>query len=161
MSASVKPEGPISSSVERLRNELDKWMELARSQGERAIDAIGLRSGRTWTPPIDIVELPDQVEVYVSLPGVRGDQVELTLTGHMLSIHGSWPSLDLGEAGESHVAERPVGEFQRSIPLPASVDPDTISATCADGVLHVRIRKTEQERARKIPVQTGGASPQI
>jgi HSP20 family protein len=148
-----KSEGRISSSVERLRTELDRWMDLARSQGERAIDAIGLRGPKNCAPPIDVIEHPDAVEVVINVPGLSAEQIDLTLTGHMLTIQAAWPSVDLGEKGEQHVAERPTGEMQRAIPLPASVDPETIVANCQHGVLRVRVRKTEQERARKIPVQ--------
>lgn len=162
MSAAPRPEGPVSASIERLRNEFERWLEAAWSQGERAIDAIGIR-GRGSLPPVDVIEDAESVRVLFNVPGVRAEAIELTLAGHMLTISGVFPAADLGVDGEKHIAERPEGEFRRSVPLPASVQPETISATCADGVLTVTVAKTEQQKARKIPVQGGGStvSPQM
>jgi hypothetical protein len=82
----------------------------------------------------------------------------------MLTVSGVLPAADAGAGGaaggggggggERHLSERPAGEFRRSIPLPASVDPDRISATSHLGVLTVTIAKCEQLKARKIPVRT-------
>lgn len=157
MSAAPRPEGPVSASIDRLRSEFERWLEAAWSQGERAIDAIGIR-GRCGLPAADVIEDAESVRVLFNVPGVRAETIDLTLAGHMLTISGVFPAVDLGTDGEKHLAERPEGEFRRSIPLPASVQPETITATCADGVLTVRVSKTEQQKARKIPVQ-GGTSP--
>lgn len=152
MSSAPRPEGPLSQSVERLRSELERWLEAARSQGERAMDAIGLRAGKTWTPPMDLIENADSVRVLMNLPGVDTAGIEITLAGHMLTVSGAFPSLDLGEQGEQHLTERPAGEFRRVVPLPACVDPDKIEARCQHGVLTVTVAKTEQQKARKVPV---------
>jgi HSP20 family protein len=153
MNAAPRPEGPLSQSVERLRSELDRWMDAAWSQGEKAIDAIGLRQGRNWAPPVDIIEDAENVRVHMNLPGVDTSAIDVTLAGHMLTVSGVLPSVDVGEHGQRHQAERPAGEFRRSIPLPACVDPEKISASCQHGVLTVTIAKCEQLKARKIPVR--------
>lgn len=158
MSTSPRPEGPVSASIEWMRAEFERWLDAAWSQGERAIDAFGIR-GRCLTPSIDVMEDAEQVRVLMNLPGVRADGVELTLAGHMLTVGGVIPAADPGEGGQQHVAERPHGEFKRVIPLPASVAPETISAACQDGVLTVTVAKSEQQKARKIPVQ--GAAPSL
>jgi HSP20 family protein len=140
--------------VERLRAELDRWMDAAWSQGERAIDAIGLRAGRGWTPPIDVIEDADSVRVIVNVPGVDASSIEVTVAGHMLTVSGVLPGVDAGVQGQRLSQERPVGEFRRSIPLPACVDPDRVSASSHHGVLTVTIAKSEQLKARKIPVSS-------
>ena len=152
MSSAPRPEGPLSQSVERLRGELDRWLDAAWSQGERAMDAIGIRGERPWAPPVDIIEDNDSVRVLMDLPGVETSAIDVTLAGHMLTVAGVLPEVDLGGNGERHQSERPVGEFRRSIPLPASVDPERIQATCQHGVLTVRVAKSEQLKARKVPV---------
>ena len=123
----------LASSVEKLRGDLDKWLDVAWTQGERAIDAIGLR-GRG--PAIDMIERPDSILVLVDLPGVSIDQVELTVVGHTLTLKGQYAALDLG-GGRAMSCERPKGEFQRSLPLPASVNADDIRAECRNGVLQI------------------------
>lgn len=155
MTNAPRPEGPLSQSVERLRSELDRWMDVAWTQGEKAIDAIGLRPGRGWSPAVDVIEDADSVRVLVNLPGVDISGIDVTLQGHMLTVSGVLPSVDLGPQGERHTAERPSGEFKRSIPLPASVDPERITAAGCHGVLTVTIAKSEQQKARKIPVHAG------
>ncbi len=153
MSGAPRPEGPLTSSVERLRHELDRWLDAAWSQGERAMDAMGLRSGRPWSPPIEIFEGPESVRVLVDLPGVPADRINLTLVGHMLTISGTLHTAACGENEQRHGGERPTGEFRRSIPLPASVDPDKISAVSRDGLLTVTLGKAETEKSRQIPVK--------
>lgn len=149
---------PVSASVERLRQEFDRWLEAAWSQGERAMDAIGIRGQRPWTPPVDVIEDNDTVRVLFNLPGVAAEEIELTLMGHMLTVCGAFPSDDLGVGGERLLAERPSGEFKRTIPLPASVNPETIAAASRHGVLTITVTKTEQQKARKIVVQSAPAS---
>jgi HSP20 family protein len=157
MTNAPRPDGPLSQSMDKLRSEFDRWLEAAWSQGERAMDAIGLRPGKSWSPPIDIIEGEDSVRVLMNLPGVETSGIELTLAGHMLTVSGVLPAVDLGANGQQHLTERPGGEFRRSIPLPASVDPERITAVCQHGVLTVTVAKSEQQRARKIPVSAGGS----
>lgn len=158
MTNAPRPEGPLSQSVERLRSELDRWLDAAWSQGERAMDAIGIRPGKFWSPPLDVIETPDSVQIVMNLPGVDTAGIELTLAGHMLTVSGLLPSPDLGAGGTKHLSERPAGEFRRSIPLPAAVDPEKITAACQHGVLTVTVAKSEQQKSRKIPVSAGNAT---
>ena len=134
-------------SVERLRHEFDKWLETAWSQGERAMDAIGIR--KSATPSVDVVETPDAIVVLVDIPGLAADQIELTLTGHMLTLSGKHPEL---ESGQVHLNERPHGLFKRSIPLPSTVDADTIVADSKNGVLRITVQKIPTLKARRIEI---------
>lgn len=146
-------ESLLTSSVERLRHELDRWLEVAWSQGERAIDSLGLRGGeRDWCPPIDVRETGDAVLVDVELPGVQPDAVEVTLAGHMLTVTA--PIVAMSEEGEVRRRERPRGRFRRTIPLPVSVDPDQVEAASKYGVLQVRIGKSEDAREKRVPVRS-------
>ncbi|AMV17192.1 Hsp20/alpha crystallin family protein [Planctomyces sp. SH-PL14] len=134
-------------SVERLRHEFDKWLETAWSQGERAMDAIGIR--KSATPAVDVIETPDAIVVLVDIPGLAADQIELTLTGHMLTLNGKHPEL---ESGQVHLNERPHGLFKRSIPLPSTVDADTIIADSKNGVLRITVQKIPTQKARRIEI---------
>lgn len=158
MSPLPRSEGPLTSSVEKLRHELDRWLEVAWNQGEKAMESFGLRN-RLFTPAVDVIEDADSVRVLVDLPGVAPENIDLTLTGNMLSVSGSLPAIDVREREERHVMERPTGVFRRSIPLPAGVDSASISADSRHGVLIVLIAKTDKEKARKIPVK--GQTPPV
>ena len=134
-------------SVERLRQEFDKWLDTAWSQGERAMDAIGIR--RNSLPAVDVVETPEAVVVLVDLPGFTAEQVELTLTGHMLTLQGKHPEL---EPGQVHLNERPHGPFKRSVALPSTVDADTIQADTKNGVLRVVVQKIPAQKSKRIQI---------
>lgn len=148
--------GPLTGSVERLRQEFDRWLETAMSQGGRALNAIGLRSGGKWTPPVDVVETPDEVLVTVDLPGVAASAVGVTLAGNMLTLKGESASIDAPEDRRVHMTERCHGPFERSVPMPVPVEPESVSAEARDGVLTVRLPKAERAKTRQIPVSTGG-----
>ncbi|REJ96656.1 MAG: Hsp20/alpha crystallin family protein [Planctomycetota bacterium] len=152
-------EGPLRSSAERLRQELDRWMDAAWTQGERAIDAIGLRTERPSGPLVDIVERTESILVLINVPGLNPDQIQLTLAGNMLTVQGNFPLTAAGESGEVKLSERPQGHFRRSIPLPVAVDPESISAECRLGVLEVTITKSAQEKTHHIPVRSSDQSP--
>ncbi|MBW3543739.1 MAG: Hsp20/alpha crystallin family protein [Planctomycetes bacterium] len=152
-----RPEqGPLAVSVERLRHELDRWLEAAWSQGGRALNAIGWRApGRDFAPAVDVIESPEEFLVLVDLPGCESQMLEVSLTGNMLTIVGQRPEPPVGEHQTLHSAERVCGRIERSIPMPAPVDPDHVQATCRDGVLSVRLMKSERAKARQIQIHTG------
>src|SRR6476661_3260977 len=146
-------ESTHDSPAEKLRDVVAGWIDMVATQGERAIDAVGLRiPGKPWVPSVDIVESPEQVVVRVDLPGVQPARVEVLLVGNMLTIKGESPvtALDQGESRHRH--ERPAGAFTRSIPLPVAVDPDHVAAESKHGVLTVTLAKEERAKTRHIQI---------
>ena len=144
----------LSPSIDRLRREFDRWVDYAMTQGGRAADAAGLTSG-THFPPVNVIELPDEILVTVDLPGIDPGSIELTLAGHMLTLHAGIPVHEPADSETFHRRERRTGEYQRSIPLPIAVDPDSVSARSQHGVLEVRIAKSAQLKRRSIEIQKG------
>ena len=153
-----RPESRFTASAEKLRREFDRWLEAAFSQGERALDVIGLRGDRAWSPAVDVVETPESILVDVELPGVNPNLVDVTLAGNMLTIKGAAPIRPTLEGQSVHLVERRHGEFERSIPLPAPADPEKVTAEAAHGVLQIRIAKSDVVRPRQIRVNTSPAS---
>ena len=152
----MKNEGP----AEKVRDVVAGWIDMVANQGERAIDAFGLRgSGKSWGPSVDIVETPERVVVLVDVPGVDPDRVEILLVGNMLTVKGDQlaPGTQPGET--VHRRERPCGVFSRSIPLPVAVDPEKVSADARNGVLTITLAKADRCKVRQIPigVKTAGA----
>ena len=150
-----KPGGPLATSVEKLRHEFDNWLEAVVYQGERALDAFGFR-GRF--PLVDVIETSDAVLVEVDLPGVDPQLVDVLLAGNMLTLRGKRPGRLAAEGETTHLTERGRGEFQRSIPMPAAVDSEQVSAHAENGVLHVRLAKTERALPRQIRVNAPNRS---
>jgi HSP20 family protein len=141
------------SHAEKLRDVVAGWIDMVATQGERAIDAVGLRfPGKPWVPSVDIVEGPEQVVVRFDLPGMDPEKVEVLLVGNMLTIKGESPTAPLQQGESRHRHERPSGAFSRSIPLPIAVDPDHVAAESKHGVLTVTLAKAERAKARQIQI---------
>jgi HSP20 family protein len=154
--------GPLSQSVERMRREFERWLDAAVHSGNRALDVVGLRAAdRPWTPAVDLLETPTEVQVDVDLPGIDPVLVEVSLTGNMLSVQGPKRTHIPPQGGTVHLSERMQGPFQRSIPMPAPVIADSVTADLKNGVLHIRLMKSEKARALKINVRAepAAASP--
>jgi HSP20 family protein len=151
----LQASGPVSQSVERLRREFERWLDAAMQQGNRALDVVGLRGAdRPWTPAVDLLETPIEVQIDVDLPGIDPVLVEVSLTGNMLTVQGPKRTHIPPPGGTLHLSERMQGPFHRSIPMPAPVIADSVSAELKNGVLQIRLMKSEKARAVKIPVHT-------
>ena len=154
-----RSEGPITASVERLRTELDRWLEAAMAQGGKALDVMGLRnSNKAWSPSVDLVESPDDVTVSVSLPGADPESVEVTIAGNMLTIKGETSPIASGDDDTIHLRQIDHGPFQRSIPMPTPVNSETVTAQSHNGILTVRLTKSERAKTRQVPVNVGSGA---
>lgn len=149
------------SSFERLRQELDRWMDAARIASERTLDAVGLASEtRPLAPMVDLLETPTDLHVLVDLPGVSAEGVELSLAGQILLLKAiRLPSPLLTDASSVHLRERLATTFERTVPIPVPVDADSVRAIVRDGMLHVTLKKSHLAQARTIPIQRGTEPP--
>jgi HSP20 family protein len=119
--------------------------------------AFGGRGGEgmldtSWNPAVDVFEEGDRYHVHVDLPGMKRDDIEITVQGDTLMISGEKKRETETKEEDFYRAERYYGKFSRSLTLPASVDASKIDAKYKDGVLEVLIPKTEEARPRQIKV---------
>jgi HSP20 family protein len=115
----------------------------------------------TLFAPTDVVEDENALQIVMELPGVEPDNVRLSLENNVLTIRGE-KRQELDENRERvHRAERIYGVFERTFVLPNTVDPDKIDARFENGVLLVRIPKSERARPREIRVNSAGGSAQV
>jgi HSP20 family protein len=91
-----------------------------------------------WAPAADAYEQDGSFVVKAELPGVKKEDVAVSVEGGMLTITGRRAEETENKDARFYTAERFAGEFRRSFALPEGVDPDTIEATFMDGVLEVR-----------------------
>ena len=112
---------------------------------------------RAWAPALDISEEKDAYLVSVELPGIKPDQIEITLEDGLLTLAGEREFH--AESGEQqfHRVERRYGSFRRAITLPNQVQADAIEAHFEDGVLNVRVPKAEEAKPKRIQVQVGAS----
>ena len=152
------PENGGVPPVERVRQEVDRWLDVVRTTGERTLESLGLSgANRPTTPPVDVIELPEEILVQIDLPGVSAESVELNLVGNMLTVTGTRQRQEFSGDSRTHLRERFVGRYQRSIPLPTTVNDEGIKAETRDGLLTVTLRKAVPGPGRSIPVSRGGS----
>ena len=110
-----------------------------------------------WAPTVDISERKDAYLVAVELPGVKADEVEITVEDGLLTIQGERQFAHDSAEEKMHRAERHYGAFRRSITLPSHVDADMIEASTQDGVLQIMVPKAPDVQAKRIQVHAGQA----
>lgn len=112
-----------------------------------------IRGRPVLAPPADIFENEDAFLIVADLPGVAADGIDIRLDRGELAIHGTWSHV---QASETPVARefRPT-DFERRFVVPDSIDVDAISAELTDGVLQVRLPKSEAVKPRRIEVRAG------
>jgi HSP20 family protein len=117
-----------------------------------------LQRGRMFPgPAVDVTESAEDYTVTVELPGMTRDDIEVTVEDGRLNIRGEKKSEKKEEEKNYLRVERSYGSFSRSIPLPTTVQEEAVEATFKDGVLRVKLPKTEEARGRKIEIKGGEA----
>ncbi|RYD70477.1 MAG: Hsp20/alpha crystallin family protein [Verrucomicrobiaceae bacterium] len=110
----------------------------------------GLFSG--WSPALDLYDDKDSFVVSVELPGMKKEEINLSLHDGVLTISGERRHERENKEGETFRSERYFGKFQRSVSLPAQVDSAKVKAAYKDGVLTVHLPKAEEAKPRQIEV---------
>jgi HSP20 family protein len=105
-----------------------------------------------WAPALDVYEDKDNFIVHTELPGLKREEIEVTLEEGVLVISGERKAEEKRNEGEIRRQERFYGKFQRALTLPAPVAADKVKAQYKDGVLTVTIPKAEEAKPRKIDV---------
>jgi HSP20 family protein len=111
--------------------------------------------------PLDVTTDADALTIEAALPGIKPEDVDITVENGTVTISGRTAEERKGEDGSYLVQEIRRGSFSRSVTLPNGLEPDKASATFEHGVLKLRIPKAEQVKPRQIrisPVTNGHAS---
>lgn len=106
-----------------------------------------------WYPACDVFEDKEAVKIVAEVPGVRPEDVKISLENNLLTLRGEKKQEAEERTERVHRYERSYGSFERSFALPSTVDPDKIQATYANGVLTVTVPKVERARPREISIQ--------
>src|SRR5438105_11639209 len=141
---------PAWQSLDRwssLRDELNALFELPF--GSNFGPQTQLFSG--WTPALDLYQNNDNVVAVVELPGMRKEEIDISLQDGTLTVSGERKT-EAGTADKADRSERYVGTFRRSITLPTRVDSDKVSATYKDGILTITLPKSEEAKPKQIQV---------
>jgi HSP20 family protein len=104
-------------------------------------------------PVLDVYEEKDDVVVKAELPGLSKDEIEVNLTGSMLTLKGEKKKEEEIKEKDYYRSERSYGAFTRSVELPSEVKTDQVRATFKDGVLEIRAPKTEEAKKKSVSVK--------
>ena len=114
---------------------------------------------QAFDPSIDVRANENEVAFICDVPGVKQEDLEVTVENHVLTLKGT-RRFDSKE-DEQVMLGRAYGAFKRSFTLPDYLDDANLDAHLADGVLTIRIPKRAQAKPRKIPIGTGSSSKQL
>jgi HSP20 family protein len=144
------PESTPWTTVDRwsnLRDELNSFFELPFWSG------FG-RAGQLftgWSPALDLYQSSDNVVAVVELPGMRKEDIDISLHDGTLTISGERKRESTGDE-KAERTERYIGTFRRSIALPTTVDVNKVRASYQDGILTVTLPKAEEAKPKQIQV---------
>jgi len=113
----------------------------------------GLFSG--WSPALDVFDDKDSFVVTCELPGMKREEIDISIHNGTLTISGERKLEREEKEGETFRSERYFGKFQRSVTLPASVEPASVKASYKDGILQVELPKSEEAKQKHIQINVG------
>ena len=139
-------------SMNQLRHEVDRVMGDFLGGVSAALPRAS--SALQTFPAFNIWEADDALHAEAELPGLKSEDLDVTVVGNELTIRGK-RSAGQGEGAQFHRRERGVGEFTRTLRLPYEVDSTAVEATLRDGVLLLKLPKAASAKPRKIQVNGG------
>jgi len=102
-------------------------------------------------PAMNVWTNEEHAIVTAELPGVAEEDIDVSVTGSTLTLRGERKA---AEGGEYHRQEREEGSFVRTLDLPFQVNASQVEARLARGVLHIKLPRAEEDKPRKIAIQT-------
>lgn len=105
-----------------------------------------------WTPALDVYEDKDQFAVKAELPGMKKEDIEVSLHDGSLTVSGERKSEHETKDAGVYRSERYFGRFQRTVDLPNTVDASKVKADYQDGILTITLPKTEEAKPKRISV---------
>ena len=123
---------------------------------DRAFDTglNGFNGNGSWVPPMDVVETDSEVLCHLEVPGLKPEDIEISVRDNMLTISGE-KKLETTEEKEGgyRSIERRYGRFERSFTLPRTIDANRVTARHENGVLTLVLPKVEESRPRRIQIE--------
>lgn len=153
MFAITRSTTPAYADVSTLQGRLNRLFEEAfRGWPVTTQDDGGSLVGQ-WVPPVDVFEDKDAVQIMAELPGVKPDDVKISLENNVLTVRGEKREVAEEKTDRVHRYERYYGVFERSFTVPSTVDADHIKASYDLGVLTVRLPKVERAKPREVKIE--------
>ncbi len=153
------------SIMSRMMNEMDRFFDDFGSGRALWPRGWGQTSGglSSFTPKLDIFEKDGKLTVHADLPGMKQEDVKVSVEEGMLTIAGERRHEHEHEQGGVYRCERDYGSFSRRVALPEGVNPESIQATFEQGVLEVTmpVPKQQTPKGRSIPIGAKSTTPGV
>jgi HSP20 family protein len=124
--------------------------ELYKQMNHLLETGVGTEGATRWVPLADVEETDDAYTIEMELPGVKQDDVDIEVNGRELTVSGEVKEKE--RAGILRRRTRKVGEFSYSVTLPMEIDAENVSASLDDGILTIRVPKSQRERSRHVTI---------
>lgn len=111
------------------------------------------QAGVAWTPAVDLHETDDAYTLEVDLPGMKKEDIELSITDDVVTLKGSRKQETEKKTDRYHRVERSYGSFQRSFRIPGGIDSGKVEACFDQGVLKITLPKPEERKPKQIEVK--------
>lgn len=138
------------SPVEQFHSEVDRLFDRFFSDDWRT-PALW-PEWENWSPSLDVTETDNEVTIRAELPGVDPKDLDISVTGELLTLSGQKKQTTERKDKNVYHSECRYGSFRRSIPLPAEVKADDVTAEYKNGVLSIRLKKESAGQTKRIPV---------
>lgn len=135
---------PAANHLADFGNELDQWLETPFNRASEFL--------RSWTPALDVHEDKDSFIVRAELPGLKREDIEVSIHEGTLIISGERKNENKAGKASAHRTERFYGKFQRAVALPVAVAAEKVTAQYKDGVLTVTLPKAEEAKPKQINI---------
>ena len=128
-----------------LRDEFDRLFDFSWPSRDT-----GLLGG--WSPALDVYDDKDNLVVTLEVPGMKKEEIEISLHDGMLTVSGERKDEREQTEGQAFRSERYFGKFQRSLSLPTAVNANKVKASYKDGILTIHLPKAEEAKPKQISV---------
>jgi len=160
----VRRGGGSTAPTTRRTRGLDPFERMQELMGLEPIEQMGRWFGtdQTWNfiPAFEVKETNDAYIFKADLPGVKEEDLDITLTGDRITISGKRENELQEDSDRFYAYERSFGSFSRSFTLPEGVDVEHCVADLKDGVLHLRLSKLPEVQPKRIQVGTSEGNKQ-
>jgi HSP20 family protein len=141
---------PIND-ISSLSQRMDRMFEELMGRGLRRL-AEDDRVRGAWSPAVNILEKKDAIVITADLPGLKAEDVDITVDNGVLTLRGERRLEEASEGETYHRVERVYGVFERTFTLPNSVDVNRIDAKFRNGEMVVTLPKREESKPRAVKV---------
>ncbi len=138
-----------NQEINKLRRDMDRLFSRIWNDFSMPVPA-----GSTYERPfIDLMEKDNHLELKAEIPGVKPEDLDISISEDLLTIKGKTEDETIQNEGNVHRVERRFGSFSRSIQLPCRVEIDEITASYKKGILSITMPKCKKETKRKISIK--------